>query len=195
MALPTDYFDNYADNIGEDEDRSYQANWRDYGFHLFERYLNMLEKMYLKYPKNILEIGSADGSVMRELQSQGFDVRGIESNFDMYKLAGSERSRITYGDAVQVLKAIPDGSFDCIFETAAQYIEEKTLRSYFKNIHRITRRDLIITLHTFEEGSKPHPYQKNHQSRDWWLELLESVGFEDVSKSKTHLYWLRKQRA
>ena len=190
-SLPRDYFDNYADDI-DDGDRSYSSNWREYGFHRFQDYLEALKSKYMPVPKTLLEIGSADGSVIRELAKIGIEARGIEYSREIFDTAGIERRKIACGDAVQIIKAIPDNSYDCIYETSAQYIEKKYLRKFFKSVHRVTKKDLVIVLHTYEDDPKPHKYQVNHERASFWIDLLEETGFKNMSKQATP-FWFRKE--
>ena len=188
--LPLDYFQNYADD--DVEDRTYQSNWRDYGFQRFEDYLKALKSRYRTQPKSVFEIGSADGSVIRELRSRGIDARGVELSSAMFQQAGLERSRIACADAFQVMKAIPDSAYDCVYETAAQYIPEKLLKRYFREIRRITKSDLVLVVHTHEDDPKPHHYQVNHKPSVFWFDLLDECGFRSMSEDAP--FWFAKEQ-
>jgi hypothetical protein len=189
VILPSDYFDNYADD--DSDDRTYGSNWREYGFHRMEDYFHELDRRYLAHPRTCLEIGSADGSVIRELRSRGIETRGIEAS-GIYHQAGLERTRIAHSDAVQVVKVIPDNSYECVYETAAQYIEKKFLKGYFRNLRRIVKRDLVIVLHTHEDDPKPHRYQVNHEPSRFWIDLIEDAGFENRVLDTTP-FWFTKE--
>jgi SAM-dependent methyltransferase len=176
--LPSSYFSEYADPDAKINDRSYSKNWKDYGFERFRDYLKVLGSRYQNQPRSVLECGSADGSVINELSRMGIQARGIEFSKSILKTSHPDtRKLIARGNSIEVVKVIPDNSFDCVYETAAQYIPEQYLEEYFRNLARITRRDLVIILHTIEEDPEPHDHQVNHWSNKHWRELLESCGF------------------
>lgn len=189
--LPLSYFDEYADD--DVEDRSYKSNWRDYGFNRLEDYFLELKSRYRPTPTTLLEIGSADGSVLRELRSRGIKVRGVEFNTDMYKQAGFDKSLISNADAYQVLKAIQNDSYQCVYETAAQYIPEKLLRNYFREINRVVTTDLVVVLHTIDEDPKPHKHQVNHKSAKFWFDLIEECGFTRGNDANIP-FWFTKDK-
>ena len=183
--LPTSYFSEYADEEIGVRDRSYSANWRDYGFSRFEDYLRVLDKNYTSKPNSVFECGSADGSVIRELSSRGLEVRGCEFNKGIIKSCDPDtRKRIARSNVYEVLNAIPSNSYDCVYETAAQYIPEDYLLEYFQRIHRVVKRDLVIVLHTQEDDSKPHTGQLNHWPAKKWEDLITSAGFENAFIAK-----------
>ena len=179
--LGQEYFSNYADNDLDIRDRSYSENWRDYGFARLEDYLKILARSYTAMPGSIFECGSADGSVIRELTSRGIRARGCElSKFILGDCDPLTRRKIARANVFEVLHVLSDGSYDCVYETCAQYIPEEDLEDYFKEIKRIVKRDLVIVLHTKEDDPKPHTGQINHWENAKWLELLETCGFMDA---------------
>jgi cyclopropane fatty-acyl-phospholipid synthase-like methyltransferase len=183
--LPTDYFTYYADEEIGVRDRSYATNWRDYGFSRFEDYLRVLDRAYTSKPNSVFECGSADGSVIRELKSRGIRARGCEFNKEILKNCDPDtRTMIARTNVFEVLNALPDTCYDCVYETAAQYIPEQYLESYFKKLYRIVKRDLVIVLHTIEENEQPHTGQLNHWPAKKWEELLGSAGFENAYIAK-----------
>ena len=181
--LPLSYFTEYADADNEDggaSDRSYATNWRDYGFSRFTDYQRLLrERSYSTGPDSVYETGSADGSVIKELLKQGIDARGCELSKAILRTCKDKeiRSRISHGNAYEIVKSIPDNSFDCVYETSAQYLKRKQLPRYFRQLHRITKRDLVIVLHTVEEDPKPHRFQVNHLPNQEWIDLITETGF------------------
>lgn len=192
--LPPEYFQFYADEQIGVSDRSYSSNWRDYGFARFQDYLKVLTQTYAPKPTSVFECGSADGSVMRELNSMGIRARGVEFTKSILKGCDSDtRKRIARANAVEVLNALPDNCYDCVYETCAQYIPRDMLLDYFKNIRRIVRRDLVIVLHTMEEDPEPHTGQLNHWSGHEWIKLLAAAGFENAySQDKCPPFYFRK---
>lgn len=192
--LPTSYFSEYADEEIGVRDRSYATNWKDYGFTRFLDYLRVLEKTYTSKPNSVFECGSADGSVIRELKSRGLEARGCEFNKEILKGCDPDtRKRIARTNVYEALNVIPDNSYDCVYETAAQYIPETYLLEYFQRIRRIVKRDLVIVLHTREEDSVPHTGQLNHWPAKQWEALIASAGFENAFIAKnTAPFYFRK---
>lgn len=133
----------------------------------------------------MFECGSADGSVIRELKSRGLEARGCEFNKEILKGCDPDtRKRIARTNVYEALNVIPDNSYDCVYETAAQYIPETYLLEYFQRIRRIVKRDLVIVLHTREEDSVPHTGQLNHWPAKQWEALIASAGFENAFIAK-----------
>lgn len=211
--LPMHYFENYADpdtdadtstdtdtdsSSSVDVDHSYAKNWRDYGFNRFNDYLRLLKETYARTPDTVFEFGSADGSVIEELLKQGFRARGCENSLGILRTCKSKdvRKLICYGSAYEVARALPDNSYDCIYETAAQYLKPKLLKQYFKELQRIAKNDMVIVLHTVDEDPEPHEGQVNHLTNDDWINLICDAGFVlgyiNNPEETTAPFWFRK---
>lgn len=177
--LPESYFSNYADSDADgDSNANYDSVWRDYGFSRFTDYLKILSKSYSPNPESVLETGSASGKVIKELTARGMRCRGIENSKHILRNCDPDiRKLICKGNAFEVLRCMPTNSFDCVYETCAEYLPEDLLPEYFFNVHRVTKHDLVILLHSKEEDSEPHTGQVTHLSNAEWFELLENAGF------------------
>lgn len=195
QPLPLQYFAEYAD---DSEDRSYAQNWRDYGFSRFTDYLRLLKENYAREPESVFECGSADGSVIRELLHRRIEARGCEFTREIVRTCHDPdiRRRISIGDAYEIVKALPDRSFDCVYETSAQYIPHKRLSRYFQELRRVTRNDLVIVLHTVEEDATPHQHQINHLHNQEWVDIITGAGFVlgyiNAPEEATAPFWFRK---
>lgn len=176
-TLPDTYFDNYAEDCDGD-DKSYSANWKDYGFNRFTDYLKLLSRSYTSPPRTCFETGSADGSVIKELCGMGIETCGVEINkYILIKCVDKNvRSKIARADASELVKVLPDNSFDCVYETCVEYLNPKKVESYLKNIRRISKRDIVFLLHT-KESEQQHTGQVTYLSNGEWLELLSGLGF------------------
>ena len=209
--LPMHYFEHYADDADDAEDiddaninkesksnSSYAKNWREYGFSRFTDYLRLLKETYARTPDTVFEFGSADGSVIEELLKQGFRARGCENSLSILRTCKNKdvRKLICYGTAYEVARALPDNSYDCIYETAAQYLKPKLLKHYFNELQRIARNDMVIVLHTLEEDPESHEGQVNHLSNDDWINLICDAGFVlgyiNNPEETTAPFWFRK---
>ena len=189
--LPNSYFDKYADPGVED--RSYNANWKRYGFQLFERYLSELAEQELPKPGSALDIGAANGAAIEEMQRLGIKARGIESSRYIYDQAKPEtKSLIALGDACGLIKRVPVDTFDVIYETAAQYIPKNQLRQYLVDLFNATKRDLVIVLHTRDYDPTPHDNQVNFLSNAAWRTLLTEAGFVERGNIEDPPYWFCK---
>lgn len=195
-ALPVRYFDEFAES--EDEgNRQYAKHWREYGFHRFTDYLRLRKETYAMAPDTVFECGSADGSVIRELLGMGIRARGCEASESILRSCDRETRRlIAHADSAETMRALPDSSFDCVYETTAQYLNPKCLKSFFRNIHRVVRNDLVIVLHTIEEDPKPHRFQVNLFSNAEWIERITDAGFVlgyiNHPTETTAPFWFRK---
>ena len=190
MPLPPKYFDQYADDRGGNE-RDYSANWRQYGFQIFETFLDETNDR----PDHVLDIGAADGSVIRELLSRGIDAYGIEASKYIYDKAEDDvKSRIAFGDATEIVKKLPDQSFDAIYETAAQYVPKEKLKEYLRELARVVKNDLVIVLHTVDFDPKAHFGQVNHLHDLTWRKLITDAGFKEAGAIDDHPYWFKPTR-
>lgn len=191
MSLPSSYFDNYADPGVKD--RSYAANWKRYGFQLFDRYLSDLEEKGIKPPKTALDIGAANGAAIEEMDRLGIKARGIEASRYIYDTAKPETKKlIAFGDATELIKKAPDAGFEVVYETAAQYIPKQKLREYLADLYRVVGRDLVIVLHTREHDPEPHDGQVNFLTNSAWRSLLTEAGFVEAGSPEDPPYWFTK---
>lgn len=192
MPLTDNYFDTYAWDPRR-RDRSYAANWRSYGFHVFERYLSDLEACALPYPKRVIDFGAADGHVIADLLRRGIDARGVELSKYMYEAAAPDiRARIQHGDVRELAKKIRSKCTDCIYETAGQYLPEADLPEYFRELARITSQDLVLLVHTKDMSEKSHHEQVTHKPDQFWRDLITSSGFIEAGDSSEHPFWFQK---
>jgi hypothetical protein len=191
MSLPSSYFDNYADPGVED--RSYSANWRRYGFQLFDKYMSELEDKGIALPKTALDIGAANGAAIEEMQRLGIKARGIEASKYIYDTAKPETKKlIAFGDATELIKHVPANMYEAIYETAAQYIPKDKLKQYLSDLYHAVRRDLIIVLHTREHDPEPHDGQVNFLTNAAWRSLLTEAGFIEAGSADDPPYWFTK---
>lgn len=193
MALSDNYFDTYAWSP-KYKDRSYDATWRQYGFHVFEHYLRDLKECKIKMPVNALDIGAANGRVIEELvKVYGIDAHGIEQSKTMYnRAAPAVRKRIQLGDALELIRDIPDDSYDCAYETVGQYVPADVLPEYLKQLHRVVRLDVVLLVHTTDMSAKAHHEQVTHISDDAWIKLYRDAGFINAGDPDSHPYWFQK---
>jgi hypothetical protein len=191
MSLPSSYFDNYADPGVKD--RSYAANWKRYGFQLFDRYMSEIEEKGIALPKTALDIGAANGAAIEEMGRLGIKARGIEASRYIYDTAKPETKKlIAFGDATELIKQAPDAGFEVVYETAAQYIPKQKLREYLVDLHRVVGRDLVIVLHTREHDPEPHAGQVNFLTNAAWRTLLTEAGFIEAGSVDDPPYWFTK---
>ena len=191
MSLPSSYFDNYADPGVKD--RSYAANWKRYGFQLFDRYLGDLEEKGIKTPSTALDIGAANGAAIEEMNRLDIKARGIEASRYIYDTAKPETKKlIAFGDATELIKKAPDAGFEVVYETAAQYIPKQKLREYLADLYRVVGRDLVIVLHTREHDPEPHAGQVNFLTNAAWRTLLTEAGFTEAGSTEDPPYWFTK---
>ena len=188
MPLPASYFDNYGDQ-GQPS-RAYKDKFKRYGFQIFEAYLDNVPKE--QWPKTVLDVGAADGSVIRELVAKGIDARGIESAKYIYDQAKEDvKDRIAFGDALVLIKEIPPNTYDTVFETVAQYTPTNKLRDYLQSLASITKRDLILQVHTKDYDPEPHQNQVNFLHDATWRALMSDAGFDEVGAVNDHPFWFR----
>lgn len=189
MPLPNEYFDQYADQ-SSGEDRSYSSNWKSYGFQLFEAYKDILLKGRSKWPRNAIDIGAANGLVIEEFLKLGIDAYGIESSRYIYDQAKPDiKKRIAFGDALDILKNVPDNKFELVHDTVAQYIPKDKLKHYLSELRRICVKDLVIVLHTMEVNPEAHQFQVNHLHDVTWRRLLKDAGFIERGPIDDHPFY------
>ena len=186
MALTDNYFDTYAWDP-KYPDRTYEATWRSYGFHVFEHYLRNLRECKIPYPKNVLDVGAANGRVIEELiQRYGIDADGIEQSRYMYeKAAPDTRKRIQIGDALDLIRSVPTGAYECAYETIGQYVPKQKLPAYLAQLRRVVTLDVVLLVHTSDMSSKPHHEQVTFESDAFWLRPENSSSSSRISSTMT----------
>lgn len=193
MALPSDYFDSYADKSAG-SDLSYSANWKSYGFQLFEQYVSIKSTEPANaFPKTAIDIGAANGLAMAEMEKHGLKTRGIESSRYIYDQASDDmKKKIAFGDATTLIANIPDNAYDLVHDTVAQYVPKKDLKNYLQELCRICVKDLVIVLHTIDLNPEPHKCQVNHLHDVTWRRLLKDAGFVEKGPIDDHPFYFKK---
>ena len=193
IELPATYFQNYAWGPQAPADKSYDANWRGFGFQVFENYLYNLEECGLEPPKTVLDIGCANGNTLRELASRGFTVRGIENSQAAVDLAKPDvRPWIKQGDATQLVKGFKDRAFDTVFDCVSQYLEDDQLSVYFQDLYRITNTDLVVMVSTQEYASGAHNFQVQFKPVQFWRDTISAAGFREAGDPDENVFWFQR---
>jgi SAM-dependent methyltransferase len=84
-----------------------------------ERQLHYVELLRANAP--VLDVGCGRGELLALLRDEGAQACGIEADADMVAFALGEGLEVEQADAVEYLRALPDGSFGSIF--CAQVVE------------------------------------------------------------------------
>jgi predicted methyltransferase len=130
---------------------------------------------------------------MAEMEKHGMIARGIESSRYIYDQASADmKKKIAFGDAVSIVKKIPDNSYDLVHDTVAQYVAKDTLKSYLAELCRICVKDLVIVLHTVDLNPDPHQCQVNHLHDVTWRRLLKDAGFVEQGPIDDHPFYFKK---
>ena len=81
----------------------------------FNHYLELIRTIHKSNVNpNHLDIGCGRGEWLELCQNEGFSSLGIDNNQDMLNIALENGLNIINGDAVEVVKTLPDNSFDLI---------------------------------------------------------------------------------
>ena len=193
VELPASYFQNYAWGPQAPEDKSYDANWENFGFQVFEHYLYSLEECGLQAPKTILDIGCANGNTLRELASRGFTVRGIENSQAAVDLAKDDvKSWIKQGDATEIVRGFKERAFDTVFDCVSQYLGDEQLDVYFRDLYRITNTDLVVMVSTQEYASGAHEHQVQFKPVQFWRDTITSAGFVEAGDPDENVFWFQR---
>jgi cyclopropane fatty-acyl-phospholipid synthase-like methyltransferase len=193
MALTDKYFDTYAWDP-KYPDRTYEATWRAYGFHVFQHYLEDLQDCNIPYPENVLDVGAANGRVIEELINRyGIDAYGIEQSQYMYNKAAPEtRKRIQLGDATELIRDIPSGKYACAYETVGQYLPKEKLAAYLAQLRRVVTLDVVLLVSTSDMTSKPHHEQVIFESDEFWIRAFARAGFRSAGNPDYSPYWFQR---
>jgi len=112
------------------------------------KYLSEIIKQYCSNTENVLEIGCNIGRNLNYLKSF-YEVNGIEISSHAVNLMRATYpqladSRIYIGDAKEIIKDIPDNSFDVIYSMAVlMHIHPTVPDSFWQDIVRISRKYII----------------------------------------------------
>jgi len=193
MALTDNYFDTYAWDP-KYPDRTYDAMWKTYGFHVFEHYLRDLRECSIPYPESVLDVGAANGRVIEELVNRyGIRAKGIEQSQYMYnKAAPSTKKLIQLGDATELIQHVPTGAYECAYETIGQYLTKDKLPAYLEQLRRVITLDVVLLVSTSDMTSKPHHEQVIFESDDFWLGAFAEAGFRSAGSPDYSPYWFQR---
>ena len=81
----------------------------------FYHYLGLIKTIQeINVNPNHLDIGCGRGEWLELCKNEGFNSLGIDNNQDMINTAMDNGLNVIHGDAIEVLKTLPDDSFDLI---------------------------------------------------------------------------------
>ncbi len=184
--LGADYFEHYGVNTAGIRKRDYARNWRHFTFHLPE-ILRTFRAVTGRKPVNFLDIGAADGRLLRLALKAGLEAHGIENS--PYILARIEddglRRLITVGDAADAIRDVPAGSRDIILECAGQYLPPRRLARYLRNVARACAPGgmvcLLVDPRNYQGDRAPaHTGVQTFEPITWWRARMVECGMRRI---------------
>lgn len=184
--LGADYFERYGVNTAGVVKRDYARNWRHFTFHVPE-ILRTFRAVTGRRPVNFLDIGAADGRLMRLALKAGLEAHGIENA--PYILARIEdenlKRLITVGDAAVAIRDVAAGSRDIIVECAAQYLPPRRLARYLRHVARACAPGgmvcLLVDPRNYQDDPAPaHTGVQTFETITWWRRRMKECGMRRI---------------
>ena len=184
--LGKEYFSRYGADTPGYKKIDYSKNWRDYTF-VLDEVIEAYRTRFGEDPKTFLDIGAADGSLLRKAARRGLKARGIENSpYILGRIKDPKtRALIKKADAAVEVRSLKAKAYDIVVECVAQYLPPGRVDGYLKQVSRICSR--MVCLLVDAKGydgirSGPHTGVQTFESRSWWKRKMFSHGFRKCEK-------------
>ena len=179
--LGEDYFARYGSNTPGERKTDYSRSWRHYTFSLPEIF-RLYRARFGRKPETFLDIGAADGSLVKKALEKGLKARGLENSpYILARIADPAlRALIAEADAADAIKRMPAASCDVIVECAAQYLPPRRLDRYLRNVARVSSGMVCLSVDARNyEGNRsgPHTGVRTFETKTWWRRKMREAGF------------------
>ena len=191
--LGKDYFSRYGAHTPGYQNTDYSKSWRDYTFAVDE-VLETYRKHFGEDPKTFLDIGAADGRLLKRALRHGLKARGIEnSSYILDQIKDRKiRARIKKADATKEIRALKAESYDIIVECVAQYLSPTRRDGYLKKVTRAWSGMVCLLVDAKGYGgsrSGPHAGVRTYETKTWWKRKMLSIGFK---KCQEDFYFFKR---
>jgi len=180
--LGEEYFTRYGAHTPGLEKKDYSRNWRIYTFSIPE-ILRIYRSRFDGAPKTFLDLGAADGSLMKKALQRGLKVRGVEnSEYILARIRDPKiRARIKKADADQEIRNIRSDSFDVVVECVAQYLAPRARDRYLKQVRRVCPGMVCLLVDAKSYNGirgTAHTGVRTFETKTWWRKKMFSLGFK-----------------
>ena len=191
--LGKEYFSRYGAHTPGYQNIDYSKSWRDYTFAVDE-VVKAYRKRFNEEPKTFLDIGAADGRLLKQALRHGLKARGIEhSSYILDRIKDRKiRLRIKKTDAVKEIRSLKPESQDIIVECVAQYLSPVRRDRYLKTVVRACSGMvcLLVDARGYDGNrSGPHTAVRTYETKTWWKRKMLSLGFK---KCEEDFYFFKK---
>jgi hypothetical protein len=148
-------------------------------------------------PKTVLDIGCGEGHAVKYLRSKGVAAYGVEGCQDAWRSMVCDPAHVIVHDFTQSAAAYPEGfpkSFDMAW--CCEFVEHVEERYKDRFLGVFERCGVVAMTHAFP--GQPGHHHVNCQLPDYWIKLMESIGFrldKEVTGATRALapssHWLR----
>lgn len=188
MASPrlgADYFRQYGPGGAGD----YEKTWRDFTFDP-AAVLGLYRELFGGKPATMLDLGAANGALMKAFLAKGVDAIGIEkSEYIRDRIKSRElKGRIIPGDAHETLRSLEGQRFDLVVECSAQYLPRKSLRPYLKEVHKACGRMCCLLVDFKVPGREAHNSVTVFEPRAFWKAEMLRAGFKHIPGGEGYFY-------
>lgn len=179
--LGEDYFTRYGAHTPGYEKKDYSRNWSHYTFSIPE-ILRTYRSRFEKLPKTFLDLGAADGSLLKKALRRGLKVRGVENSpYILARIRDPKiRALIRQADAdIEILKFKSD-SVDVVVECVAQYLPPRARDRYLKQVRRVCPGMVCLLVDAKNYNGirgKAHTGVRTFETKTWWRKKMFSLGF------------------
>lgn len=186
------YFTRYGTG---DSRTDYSRSWKRFTFSV-PAILRVYRERYGRMPATLLDLGAADGSLMREAMALGLKARGVENSPYILSRVRDPKLRrlIRRADAADFVRDLKPGSFDVIVECTAQYLPPRRLARYLRNVARALSPAGMACLLVDPRGyqgdrSPPHAGVRTYDTVTGWRRRMREAGF---ARREGEFYFFRE---
>ena len=167
----------------------FELGWR---FRGDPEHVKRHQSRYLRYfegRSNVVDVGCGRGEFLELLAERGVECYGIEADLDMYLYCRSKGLKVVYGDALEHLRKLSDGSLGGVFLShVAEHLEPGRLLELIRLCYRKLRSGCYLVVESPNPASlyamAKHFYRDYTHVKpihpDAMAFLLEKAGFQDV---------------
>jgi len=180
--LGEDYFTRYGAHTPGYEKKDYSRNWSMYTFSIPE-VLRTYRSRFGKAPRTLLDLGAADGSLLKKALQRGLKARGIENSaYILSRIRDPKiKALIRNGDANREIRDMQTDSLDVVVECVAQYLAPSARDRYLRHVRRVCSGMVCLLVDAKSYNGirgGAHTGVRTFETKTWWRKKMFALGFK-----------------